>query len=98
MLEERHLRRQVRLEVNEWFGLLTMVARGVGISYGPRACLDDAVIGDVAVAGLAGAPPWELGIATRDEALRGAAGREFLDAYRQHVRTQVTGRRSGVAE
>jgi DNA-binding transcriptional LysR family regulator len=91
MLEERNLHRQVRLEVNEWFGALTMVERGVGISYGPRACLDDAVIGDVAVATLADAPPWELGIATRDEALRGAAGRVFLDIYRQQIRDQATG-------
>jgi DNA-binding transcriptional LysR family regulator len=90
MLEERNLHRQVRLEVNEWFGLLTMVERGVGISYGPRACLDDAVI-DVAVASLTDAPSWELGIATRDEALRGAAGRVFLDTYRQQIRDQVTG-------
>jgi DNA-binding transcriptional LysR family regulator len=87
MLEERNLHRHVRLEVNEWFGLLTMVERGVGISYGPRACLDDAVISDVAVASLADAPPWELGITMRDEALRGAAGREFLDDYRQQIRS-----------
>jgi DNA-binding transcriptional LysR family regulator len=88
MLEERDLRRQVRLEVNEWFGVLTMVQRGLGISYGPRACLDDAVISDVAVATLADAPPWELGIATKDETLRGAAGRAFLDAYRQQWRAR----------
>ena len=91
MIEERNQRRDVRLEVNEWWGVLAMVQRGVGISYGPRACLDDAAFGDVAVATLADAPPWELGIATRDEALRGAAGRAFLDAYRQRVRDQVTG-------
>jgi DNA-binding transcriptional LysR family regulator len=90
MLEERDLRRQVRLEVNEWFGVLTMVQRGLGISYGPRACLDDAVISDVAVATLADAPPWELGIATKDETLRGAAGRAFLDAYRQQWRARET--------
>jgi DNA-binding transcriptional LysR family regulator len=90
MLEERDLPRQVRLEVNEWFGVLTMVQRGLGISYGPRACLDDAVISDVAVATLADAPPWELGIATRDETLRGAAGRAFLDAYRQQWRARKT--------
>jgi DNA-binding transcriptional LysR family regulator len=90
MLEERNLTRRVRLEVNEWFGVLTLVARGVGISYGPRASLEDGVIGDVAVATLAEAPPWELGIATRDEALRGTAGRAFLDAYRQQIRNRST--------
>jgi DNA-binding transcriptional LysR family regulator len=91
MLEERDLSRQVRLEVNEWFGLLTLVERGVGISYGPLACIDDGVIRDVAVATLADAPPWEVGIATRDETLRGAAGRVFLDAYRQQIRSESTG-------
>jgi DNA-binding transcriptional LysR family regulator len=91
MLEERRLRREVRLEVNEWFGVLAMVQRGIGISYGPRACLDDETFRDVAVATLADAPPWELGIATRDEALRGAAGRVFLDAYRQQIRNGVSG-------
>jgi DNA-binding transcriptional LysR family regulator len=83
MLEERDLRRQVRLEVNEWFGVLTMVQRGMGISYGPLACLDDSIFGGVAVATLADAPPWDLGIVTRGEALRGAAGRAFLEAYRR---------------
>jgi DNA-binding transcriptional LysR family regulator len=91
MLEERQLRREVRFEVDEWFGVLTMVHRGIGIAYGPRACVDDAVFGDVEVAGLAEAPSWDLGIATKDEALRGAAGRAFLDAYRQQCREQAAG-------
>jgi DNA-binding transcriptional LysR family regulator len=91
MLEERHLRREVRLEVNEWYGVLAMVQRGIGISYGPRACLDDEIFRDVAVATLADAPPWELGIATRDETPRSAAGRAFLDAYRRQVHDHVTG-------
>jgi DNA-binding transcriptional LysR family regulator len=90
MLEERDLRRQVRLEVDEWFGVLAMVQRGMGISYGPRACVDDTVFGDVAVASIADAPQWEVGIAIRDEGLRGAAGRAFLDAYRRQVRDQRT--------
>jgi DNA-binding transcriptional LysR family regulator len=84
MVEERNLARRVRLEVNEWFGALTMVQRGVGLAYGPLACIDHSVFGDLGVATLAGAPQWELGIASRDEALRGAAGRAFLDAYRRH--------------
>jgi hypothetical protein len=32
---------------------------------------------------MAGAPIWEVGVATRDETLRGAAGRAFLRAYLQ---------------
>jgi DNA-binding transcriptional LysR family regulator len=91
MLEERNERREVRLEVNEWWGVLAMVQRGVGISYGPMACLDDAGLGDLAVVTLADAPPWEVGIATKDEALRGAAGRAFLDAYRRRVLSQASG-------
>lgn len=89
MCEERSLRRRVRLEMNEWFGVITMVRRGMGISYGPRACLDDAGLDDVAIATLAGAPTWELGIVTRGEALRGAAGRAFLEAYRRRARAQI---------
>jgi DNA-binding transcriptional LysR family regulator len=95
MLAERDLRREVRLEVNEWYGLLTMVQRGLGISYGPRACLDDAVIDDVGTATLADAPPWELGVVTKDEMLRGAAGRAFLDTYRQQYRAPATVQPSG---
>jgi DNA-binding transcriptional LysR family regulator len=92
MLEERDLRRQVRLEVDEWFGVLAMVQRGLGVAYGPLACIDRAVFGDVEVATIADAPAWEVGIAMKDETLRGAAGRAFLDAYRHQVRGQAAGR------
>jgi DNA-binding transcriptional LysR family regulator len=81
LLEDRGLERQVRLEVDDWFSVLTMVQRGVGISYGPRECIDDNLFGGVDVATLADAPNWQLGIASRDETLRGAAGRAFLAAY-----------------
>jgi DNA-binding transcriptional LysR family regulator len=90
MLAERRLQRQVRLEVDDWFGILTMVQRGLGIAYGPRACIDLATIGGVDIATLAGGPRWELGVASRDEALRGAAGRAFLAAYRQRCRERMT--------
>jgi DNA-binding transcriptional LysR family regulator len=91
LVEGREQRREVRLEVNEWFGVLAMVQRGVGISYGPRACLEDADVADMAIVTLADAPLWELGLATRDEAPRGAAGRAFLDAYRRQVRDLASG-------
>jgi DNA-binding transcriptional LysR family regulator len=81
LFEEHGLQRQIRLEVNDWFNVLSMVQRGMGISYGPPECIDREMFGGVAVATLAGAPIWELGIVTRDEALRGAAGRAFLAAY-----------------
>jgi DNA-binding transcriptional LysR family regulator len=81
----------VRLEVDEWFGVLTSVRRGMGIACGPRACVDETLFGDLAVATLGGAPTWQLGVATRDEALRGAAGRAFLDAYRRQCRERVGG-------
>jgi DNA-binding transcriptional LysR family regulator len=81
-LAERGLRRQVSLEVNDWLGILTMVQRGVGITYGPHACVDTGIFTGVAIATLADPPLWELGVASRDEALRGAAGRAFLAAYR----------------
>jgi DNA-binding transcriptional LysR family regulator len=91
MIEERQLRRDVCLEVDEWFGVLTMVERGMGISYGPQACVDESVFGDIGMATIADAPQWELGIAMRNEALRGAAGRALLDAYRRQVRDGTTG-------
>jgi DNA-binding transcriptional LysR family regulator len=83
VMEEHGLTRQVGLEVHDWFSVLTMTQRGMGISYGPRECIDVAAFG-VGVATLAGGPLWELGIASRDEALRGAAGRAFLAAYLEH--------------
>jgi DNA-binding transcriptional LysR family regulator len=71
MVEERGLHRRVRLEVTDWLSALTMVQRGVGISYGPRACIDTELFQGVGVATLAESPTWDLGIATRDTALRG---------------------------
>jgi DNA-binding transcriptional LysR family regulator len=86
MFEERCLARRVRLEVNEWLSVLTMVQRGLGVSYGPRACIDPDIFCGLDVATLTGAPVWELGVVTRDEALRGAAGRAFLAAYLEQCR------------
>jgi DNA-binding transcriptional LysR family regulator len=86
---ERGLQRQVTLEVDDWYGILSMVQRGLGISYGPRVCIDTAVFDAAEVATLADAPEWELGVVSRDEALRGAAGRAFLAAYLEQRR--VTG-------
>jgi DNA-binding transcriptional LysR family regulator len=83
VMEDHGLARQVSLEVHDWFSVLTMTQRGMGISYGPRECIDVEAFG-VGVATLAGGPLWELGIASRDEALRGAAGRAFLTAYLEH--------------
>ncbi len=73
--------RRVRLEINEWLPLLSMVQRGMGIAYGPAACIDSETFPGLATATLAGAPQWELGVIARDGALRGAAGRAFLAAY-----------------
>ncbi|MCU1667499.1 MAG: Transcriptional regulator, LysR-family [Blastococcus sp.] len=81
LFEDHGLQRQIRLEVDDWFSVLSMVQRGMGISYGPPECIDTDIFGGVAIATLAGAPVWELGIVTRDEALRGAAGRALLAVY-----------------
>jgi DNA-binding transcriptional LysR family regulator len=91
MFEERGLDRRVRFEVNEWRGVLTMVQRGMGIAYLPEACIDNEIFSGVDVATLAGAPSWELGVARRDGALRGAAGRAFLTAYREQCREHLAG-------
>ncbi|WP_236835579.1 LysR family transcriptional regulator [Blastococcus sp. KM273129] len=40
LLEERGLHRDVRLEVTDWHSVVTMAQRGVGIAYGPKACID----------------------------------------------------------
>ena len=85
-VQERTLRRRVRLEVNEWLTVLGMVQRGMGVAYGPATCLDHATFPGVATATLAGAPVWELGVIARDETLRGAAGRAFLAAYLDRCR------------
>jgi DNA-binding transcriptional LysR family regulator len=82
MVEERSLSRRVQLEVDEWYGVCTLVQRGIGIGYGPEACVDTELFDRVAVATLTGAPIWELCIVTKDDALRGAAGRAFLETYR----------------
>lgn len=81
MLAERGLTRQVTLEIQDWLGVLALVQRGMGISYGTRACIDGDIFDGVDIASLAGAPLWELGIAYRDDALRGAAGRAFLATF-----------------
>jgi DNA-binding transcriptional LysR family regulator len=82
--EDHAVQRPVRLEVDDWFSVLTMVQRGVGVSYGPRECIDKDFFGAIDVATLAGAPLWELGVTCRDELLRGPAGRAFLAAYLEH--------------
>ncbi len=81
--QTRGVHRQMRLEVNDWISVLNMVQRGVGISYGPQECIDQDIYDGIGLATMADAPLWELGIAYRDEALRGAAGRAFLTAYRE---------------
>jgi DNA-binding transcriptional LysR family regulator len=91
MFAQRSLPRRVRVEVDQWFGVLTMVRRGMGIACGRPAWVDEVLAADIAVVTLDGAPTWELGIVTTDEDLRGAAGRAFLDAYRQQCRERVAG-------
>jgi DNA-binding transcriptional LysR family regulator len=91
LMEEQGVQRRVGLEIDDWLTLLTMVQRGTGISYGPQACVDSEMFRGIEIATLAGTPPWELGVVTRDESLRGAAGRAFLAAYLEQCRCRVTG-------
>jgi DNA-binding transcriptional LysR family regulator len=81
VMAERGPTRQVTLEVQDWLGVLALVQRGTGISYGTAACIDGDIFDGVDVATLADAPLWELGVAYRDDSLRGAAGRAFLTAF-----------------
>ena len=86
LLEERGLQRDVRLEVTDWHSVLTMVQQGVGISYGPGACIDLDAFDGVDLVTLAGAPSWELGVITRDDGPSGAASRAFLATYLHRCR------------
>jgi DNA-binding transcriptional LysR family regulator len=88
MVAERGLTRQAGLEIGDWLSLLTTVQRSLGISYGPQACIDRELFTGVEIATLAEAPRWELGVGTRDDALRGGAGRALLDAYRKRCDEQ----------
>ncbi|MCU1605005.1 MAG: DNA-binding transcriptional regulator, LysR family [Modestobacter sp.] len=90
LMDEAGLQRRVGLEINDWLAVLTMVQRGMGISYGPRECIDVEMFSGIAIATMAGAPSWELGIVSRDEPLRGAAGRAFLAAYLEQCRSRRT--------
>jgi DNA-binding transcriptional LysR family regulator len=89
-LEERSVQRRVKLEINDWLTVLTMVQRGTGIAYGPHACVDVGMFGGVDIATVADAPQWELGVVSRDKFLRGAAGRAFLAAYLEQCRERTT--------
>jgi DNA-binding transcriptional LysR family regulator len=91
LMAEQGLQRRVGLEINDWLAVLTMVQRGMGISYGPRACVDVDMFRSLDVATMVGAPVWELGIVSRDETLRGAAGRAFLAAYLAQCRDRRSG-------
>ncbi|MGZ6776192.1 MAG: LysR family transcriptional regulator [Blastococcus sp.] len=86
LLEERGLHREVRLEVTDWHSVLAMVQRGVGVSYGPEACIDLETFDRIDLVTLAGAPSWELGVVTRDDGPCGAASRAFLDTYLHRCR------------
>ena len=81
LMEARGLERRARLEVDDWLGALRMAQQGAGMAYGPLECLKEEMSRDLDLTTLAGAPVWEIGVATRDEKLRGAAGRAFLNAY-----------------
>jgi DNA-binding transcriptional LysR family regulator len=89
-LEERDVQRRVKLEINDWLTVLTMVQRGTGVAYGPRACVDEQMFSRLQTATMADAPLWELGVVSRDQSLRGAAGRAFLTAYLEHCRERAT--------
>lgn len=80
------VQRRAGFEIDDWLGALALVKRGMGITYGPQACIDKELFAGVATVTLAGFPRWEIGIATRDEALRGLAGRALLESYCEDMR------------
>jgi DNA-binding transcriptional LysR family regulator len=94
LLAGHGMARQIRLEVSGWLAALGLVQKGVGIAYGPHGCHDRGIFRRVRWAALAGAPVWEIGVATREEALRGAAARAFLADYLCHVRNLSPDHRS----
>jgi DNA-binding transcriptional LysR family regulator len=86
--------REIHIEIDEWFGLLSMIQRGVGVSYGPVACLDTELFDNLKAVPLRDAPVWSIGIVSRDDQLRGAAGRAFLQMYREHCRAALAAPKS----
>jgi DNA-binding transcriptional LysR family regulator len=95
VLQEHGLERRASVEVDDWIGALATVHRGTGISYGPRKAIDEGTFNGLAVATIVGAPAWEYGVTTRDESLRGAAGRAFLAAYLHKCTAARSVRRPG---
>jgi DNA-binding transcriptional LysR family regulator len=84
LFEDAELRREVRLEVDDWSRAQAMVRKGLGISYGPSECIGEEFSGLIMPATLTDAPLWELGITARAPELRGPAGRAFLATYLEH--------------
>jgi DNA-binding transcriptional LysR family regulator len=63
-----------------------MAQSGVGIAYGPGACIDLETFDGIDLVPLAGAPSWELGVVTQDDGPCGAASRAFLATYLSRCR------------
>lgn len=82
LLQDKGRYRRVRLEVDDWWGVLAAVQRGMGIAYGPQACIDDGLYPGIRVATLADAPVWDLGVVSRTGALHGTVSGALLAAYR----------------
>jgi DNA-binding transcriptional LysR family regulator len=88
MMEERGLQRRVCLEVTDWSSALALVQRDVGLAYTPLGCVDRETFAGIAMATLADAPLWDLGVVTRADGPRGPAGRAFLTGYLQRCRSR----------
>jgi DNA-binding transcriptional LysR family regulator len=86
MMEERGLQRRVGLEVADLSSVLSLVQRGVGLTYAPLGYIDRETFAGIGTATLADAPLWELGVVTRADGPRGPAGRAFLTGYLQRCR------------
>jgi DNA-binding transcriptional LysR family regulator len=72
-----------RIELNSWEDMVAMVERGIGIGYSPTGIVETDQRAGLSFVNLAGAPPWELGIATKGQGPTGPASRALMAAFHE---------------
>jgi DNA-binding transcriptional LysR family regulator len=63
--------------------MVAMVERGIGIGYSPTGIVETDQRAGLSFVNLAGAPPWELGIATKGQGPTGRASRALMAAFHE---------------
>lgn len=86
MFRTENVYRRVRLEINEWLSILSMVQAGMGLAYGPATMVNNELFPNIEIARPVSPPSWELGTVTRSGSLRPAVVVALLTAYRDQCR------------